>query len=60
MLREHLGRYLERYFSRPMPFLVLELADLMRAEKENCMSKIIPRCFGSSTFFVGLLLKRIT
>ncbi len=43
-----------------MPFLVLEIADFIWAEKESFESKIIPRCLCSFTFFTGMLLKRIT
>ena len=33
-----------------MLFLVLEIADLIRAEKESCGSRIIPKCLCSLNF----------
>ena len=53
-----LGRYFERYLSKPIPFLVLEIADLTRAEKDSSESRMIPKCLCSSTFFTGMLLKQ--
>ena len=43
---------------------VLEIADLILdliwAEKDSFESRIIPKCLCSTTFFTGMLLKRIT
>ena len=55
-----LGKYLERYFSKPMPFLVLEVADLICAEKESFESSTVPRCLCSCTFCTGISLNYIT
>ena len=44
----------------PIPFLVLEIAYLIWAEKDNFESSIIPKCLCSSTFITGMLLKRIS
>ena len=40
-----------------MPFLVFEIADLIRAEKESFESRIIRKCLCSLTFFTGNLLR---
>ena len=50
----------ERYFSIPIPFLVLEMTALICAEKVSFESRITPRCLCSSTSFTGVLLNRIT
>ena len=42
-----------------MPFLVLEIADLICAKQESFESRIIPKCLCSLAFFTGMLLKRI-
>ena len=54
-----MGMYLERHFSKPIPFLDLEIANLIWAEKDKFESSIIPRCLCSLTFATGVLLKEI-
>ena len=51
--------YLERYFSKPVPFFDLEIANLIWAENDKFESNIIPRCLCSLTFATGVLLGEI-
>ena len=59
-LRVFLGRYLERYFSKPIPFLDFDIADLIWAEKDKPESGMIPKCLFSSTFITSVSLKKIS
>ena len=42
-----------------MPFLVLEIADFIWAEKDSVESRIIPKCLCSSTMSMSPLFKAI-
>ena len=44
----------------PIPFLVLDIADLIWEEKDNFESRTSPKCLCSTTCITGKLLKRIT
>ena len=55
-----LGRQLERNLNMPIPFLDLDMADLIWVEKDTSESRTIPKSLCLTTCITGKLVKRIT